>query len=77
MHFSIYRFNTETDAMPYMQEFELTHLEAGEMNINGSNGLACITSVDSLKEPVDVCPKHLNPTEAIANIKKLMLEKMQ
>ena len=88
MLFTIYRFNPETDAMPYMQEFELADLEPGTMlrdallrikneqdeslsfrhscgegvcgsdgmNINGTNGLACIMTVDSLKEPVVVRP---------------------
>jgi succinate dehydrogenase / fumarate reductase iron-sulfur subunit len=88
MLFTIYRFNPETDAMPYMQEFELADLEPGTMlrdallrikneqdeslsfrhscgegvcgsdgmNINGTNGLACITMIDSLKEPVVVRP---------------------
>ena len=88
MHFTIYRFNPETDTTPYMQEYELNNIESGTMlrdallrikneqdeslsfrhscgegvcgsdgmNINGSNGLACVTSVDSLKEPIVVRP---------------------
>ena len=93
MHFSIYRFNPEVDAKPYMQDYNLDinslsgvmvldALEAlkvqdnsltfrrscGEgvcgsdgMNINGRNGLACITKLHELKDPVvlnrfPVCP---------------------
>jgi succinate dehydrogenase / fumarate reductase, iron-sulfur subunit len=89
MRFSIYRYNPETDAEPYMQDFELPDSEVepgmmlleallrlkrqdetlsfrrscGEgvcgsdgMNINGSNGLACVTPLSSLKEPVTLRP---------------------
>lgn len=89
MRFSIYRFNPETDAEPYMQDFELPDaqvepgmmlLEAllrlkrqdetlsfrrscGEgvcgsdgMNINGTNGLACVTPLASLKQPITLRP---------------------
>ncbi len=89
MRFSIYRFNPETDAEPYMQDFELPDaqvepgmmlLEAllrlkrqdetlsfrrscGEgvcgsdgMNINGTNGLACVTPLANLKQPITLRP---------------------
>lgn len=88
MRFTIYRFNPETDAAPYMKDYELLNIEPGTMlrdallrikneqdeslsfrhscgegvcgsdgmNINGENGLACVSSVDDLKEPVTVRP---------------------
>jgi succinate dehydrogenase / fumarate reductase, iron-sulfur subunit len=88
MKFKIYRYNPETDAKPYQQEYELADVEPGTMllaallrikdeqdetlsfrrscgegvcgsdgmNINGVNGLACITSLDDLKQPVEVKP---------------------
>ena len=87
VRFSIYRFNPDTDSMPYMQEFELAdvspdmmvldalrHIKTqdeslsfrhscGEgvcgsdaLNINGKNGLGCITRVSSLKQPVEIRP---------------------
>jgi succinate dehydrogenase / fumarate reductase iron-sulfur subunit len=88
MKFRIYRYNPDTDAKPYVQEYELTDIEPGMMllaallqikdtqdeslsfrrscgegvcgsdgmNINGINGLACITPLSDLKEPVDVRP---------------------
>lgn len=88
MRFKIYRYNPETDAKPYMQDFELTDPEPGimlrealltikneqddslsfrhscgegvcgsdGMNINGKNGLACVISVDSLKQPIVIRP---------------------
>jgi len=87
MRFSIYRYNPETDARPYMQDYEveigpqdiklldvLTKLKAMDdtlsyrrscregicgsdgMNINGKNGLACITDVAELREPVTLRP---------------------
>ena len=87
MRFSIYRFDPDTDASPYMKDYELA-LEAGDMmlldalilikaqddslslrkscregvcgsdamNINGKNGLACITPLSSLKEPIELRP---------------------
>lgn len=88
MQFSIYRYDPEKDAKPYMQDFEL-ELEAGKdmmllealvllkaqdetisfrrscgegvcgsdgMNINGKNGLACITPLSSLKAPIVLRP---------------------
>ena len=86
MHFSIYRFNPDTDSAPRMQDYELdVHegmmlLEAlnllkeqdesmsfrrscGEgvcgsdaMNINGRNGLACVTPISSLGSQVVLRP---------------------
>ncbi|MBI1175358.1 MAG: succinate dehydrogenase iron-sulfur subunit [Sideroxydans sp.] len=91
MKFRIYRYNPETDAQPYMQDYELDVdmasptqgkmlldallriKEADDslslrkscregvcgsdgMNINGRNGLACITPLASLKEPVELRP---------------------
>ncbi len=89
MRFSIYRYNPENDARPYMQAHELADSEiepgmmllgallklkeqdpslgfrrsCGEgvcgsdaMNINGLNGLACMTALASLKEPVTLRP---------------------
>ncbi|MEO8343973.1 MAG: succinate dehydrogenase iron-sulfur subunit [Gallionella sp.] len=97
MKFKIYRYNPDTDAAPYMRDYELD-IEAGStsqrfsspqgmmlldalllikeqddslslrkscregvcgsdaMNINGRNGLACITPLSSLKEPVTLRP---------------------
>ena len=97
MKFKIYRYNPDTDAAPYMRDYELD-IEAGNtsqrfsspqgmmlldalllikeqddslslrkscregvcgsdaMNINGRNGLACITPLSSLKEPVTLRP---------------------
>lgn len=88
MKFSIYRYNPETDAKPYYQDYEvelakedaklLTALikikenyddsfsfrrscregvcGSDAININGRNGLACLTDLDSLKEPVVIRP---------------------
>jgi len=85
--FRIYRYNPDTDAEPYMQDYDLD-VEVGDkmlldailllkeqddslsvrkscregvcgsdaMNINGRNGLACITPLSSLKEPVELRP---------------------
>jgi succinate dehydrogenase / fumarate reductase, iron-sulfur subunit len=87
MRFSIYRYNPDTDAKPYMQDYDI-ELEPSDrmlldalvrikvkddtfafrrscregvcgsdaMNINGKNGLACITRVADLKEPVTIRP---------------------
>ena len=86
--FSIYRYNPETDAKPYYQDYEveltkedtklLTALikirenyddsfsfrrscregvcGSDALNINGRNGLACLTDLDSLKEPIIIRP---------------------
>lgn len=88
MRFSIYRYNPDTGARPYMQDYELDIDPAGgkmlldailalkardetlsirsscregvcgsdAMNINGRNGLACVTTLASLKEPVELRP---------------------
>lgn len=88
MQFSIYRYDPEKDAKPYMQDYEL-EVEPGKdmmllqallllkaqdetltfrrscgegvcgsdgMNINGTNGLACITPLSSLKTPIVIRP---------------------
>ena len=87
MRFSIYRFNPEKDARPYMQDYDIA-LAPGEvmlldgllrvhahddslafrrscregvcgsdaMNINGRNGLACVTRLNELSEPVVIRP---------------------
>ena len=89
MKFSIYRYDPDQDASPYMQDYELADdritrgmmlLEAlllikeqdqslsfrrscregvcgsDGMNINGRNGLACITMLSELKQPVEIRP---------------------
>ncbi|MEW9899168.1 succinate dehydrogenase iron-sulfur subunit [Chitinivorax sp. PXF-14] len=85
--FSIYRYNPDVDAKPYMQDYDV-ELEPSDkklldalmrlksiddslnfrrscregvcgsdaMNINGKNGLACITDVASLKQPIELRP---------------------
>ncbi len=87
MHFSVYRYNPETDSKPYMQDYELD-IEAGDkmlldailllkaedetislrrscregvcgsdaININGRNGLACITPLSGLRQPIELRP---------------------
>lgn len=87
MRFSIYRYNPEIDAEPYMQDYDIV-LESKDvmlldalirvkaiddslslrkscregvcgsdaMNINGKNGLACVTKLADLAEPVVVRP---------------------
>ena len=104
MKFSIYRYNPDTDAKPYYQDYEV---ELGEhdkkllnalvklkeelddsvsfrrscrvgvcgsdaMNINGRNGLACLTDLDSLKEPV-----VLNPIPGLPVIRDLIVDMTQ
>ncbi len=87
MKFSIYRYNPETDAKPYMQDYELDIEAEGKMlldailllkeqdetlsvrrscregvcgsdgmNINGRNGLACVTPLKDLKQPIELRP---------------------
>ena len=89
MKFSVYRFDPDKDAGPYMQDYELDEslirpgmmlLDAllllkeqdeslsfrrscqegvcgsDGMNINGRNGLACITPLATLKKPVEIRP---------------------
>ena len=83
----VYRYNPDTDAKPYMQDYELEieptdvklhddimKLKAKDdslsfrrscregicgsdgMNINGKNGLACLTDIRSLKQPIVLRP---------------------
>jgi succinate dehydrogenase / fumarate reductase, iron-sulfur subunit len=87
MKFRIYRYDPETDAKPYMKDYDIAMeptdrmlLDAliriksvddslslrrscregvcgsDAMNINGRNGLACITKLADLKEPVELRP---------------------
>ena len=89
MKFSIYRYNPEIDAQPFVQAFELAddQIEPGMMllsaliklkeqdetlgfrrscqegvcgsdgmNINGTNGLACVTPLAELKQPIELRP---------------------
>jgi succinate dehydrogenase / fumarate reductase iron-sulfur subunit len=87
MRFSVYRYNPETDAKPYMQDYDIelqptdrmlldaiVRLKEHDdtlafrrscregicgsdaMNINGKNGLACITRIADVKEPVVLKP---------------------
>lgn len=87
MRFSIYRYNPETDAKPYMQDYELDIAAEGKMlldaillikeqdetlsvrrscregvcgsdgmSINGRNGLACVTPLSGLKQPIELRP---------------------
>jgi succinate dehydrogenase / fumarate reductase iron-sulfur subunit len=87
MRFSIYRYNPETDARPYMQDYALDIEPEGKMlldailllkeqdetlsvrrscregvcgsdgmNINGKNGLACVTPLSSLRQPIELRP---------------------
>ena len=87
MRFSIYRYNPETDAKPYMQDYDLDIEAEGKMlldaillikeqdetlsvrrscregvcgsdgmNINGKNGLACVTPLGELRQPIELRP---------------------
>jgi succinate dehydrogenase / fumarate reductase iron-sulfur subunit len=87
MRLSIFRFDPERDARPYMQDFDVqpgphdamlldlilkARLQddsltirkscregvcgSDAININGRNGLACITPIRTLKEPVELRP---------------------
>src|ERR1700690_3088388 len=87
MRFSIYRYDPDRDAKPYMKDYDvaledtdrmlldaLIRIKATDdslalrrscregvcgsdaMNINGSNGLACITRLVDLKQPVVLMP---------------------
>ena len=87
MRFSIYRYDPDKDAKPYMQDYDvpleqsdrmlldaLVKVKAQDdsfsfrrscregvcgsdaMNINGKNGLACITKLADLREPVMIRP---------------------
>lgn len=85
--FSVYRYNPEKDAKPYMQNISVEIDETDRklldalvklkikddtisfrrscregvcgsdaMNINGKNGLACVTDVRDLKQPIEIRP---------------------
>jgi succinate dehydrogenase / fumarate reductase iron-sulfur subunit len=89
MRFSLYRYDPDRDAKPYIQDFDLPdeQLEPGMMlldallllkaqdetlsfrrscqegvcgsdgmNINGRNGLACVTPLHELKQPIELRP---------------------
>ncbi|HVS27498.1 MAG TPA: succinate dehydrogenase iron-sulfur subunit [Burkholderiales bacterium] len=87
MRFSIFRYDPDQDAKPYMRDYDiqlepddrmlldaLERIKAVDdslslrrscregvcgsdaMNINGKNGLACVTRLAELKEPVVLCP---------------------
>ena len=105
MKFSIYRFNPDTDAAAYMQDFELGDERLNEdmmlldallllkaedetlsfrrscgegvcgsdgMNINGRNGLACITPLLSLRSPVTI-----NPLPGLPVVRDLIVDMQQ
>ncbi len=103
MEFSIYRYNPETDAKPYMRDYDialeptdrmlldaLVRIKAHDdslslrrscregicgsdaMNINGKNGLACITRVTDLSEPV-----VLRPLPGLPVIRDLIVDMTQ
>jgi succinate dehydrogenase / fumarate reductase, iron-sulfur subunit len=103
MKFSIYRFNPETDAKPYMQSYDVALQPSDRMlldailrikeqddtltlrkscregvcgsdamNINGRNGLACITNLAELKEPV-----QLRPLPGLPVIRDLVVDMTQ
>ena len=87
MQFSIYRYDPDKDAEPYMRDYDVQLAPTDKMlldallriksiddslslrrscregvcgsdamNINGRNGLACITPISSLKEPIEIRP---------------------
>ena len=88
VRFSIYRYNPDQDAKPYMQDLTVELQETDKMlldalmriksdfddslsyrrscregvcgsdamNINGKNGLACISNLRELKEPIVLRP---------------------
>lgn len=87
MRFSIYRYNPETDSLPYMQDYDIAISGGGSMlldailqlkeqdetlsvrrscregvcgsdamNINGRNGLACVTPLAGLTQPITLRP---------------------
>ncbi|MDY0330740.1 MAG: succinate dehydrogenase iron-sulfur subunit [Thiomonas sp.] len=104
MKFSIYRYDPDKDARPYMQDVEVTlqHTDkmlldaiqrikwevddslsirrscregvcgSDAMNINGKNGLACITNLLTLKEPV-----VLKPLPGLPVIRDLIVDMTQ
>ena len=102
MRFSIYRYDPDQDAKPYMQEYELTDERLGPgmmlldallllkeqdetlsfrrscqegvcgsdgMNINGVNGLACITPLSKLRQPV-----HIRPLPGLPVVRDLVVD---
>ena len=103
MRVSIYRYDPDRDAKPYMKDYDVP-VEAGDrmlldllikvkamdesfafrrscregvcgsdaMNINGTNGLACITPVKDLKEPV-----MLRPLPGLPVIRDLVVDMTQ
>ena len=103
MRFSIYRYNPEKDAEPYMQDYEVA-LQPGDqmlldallriqalddslglrkscregvcgsdaININGKNGLACVTRLRDLAEPV-----VLRPMPGLPVIRDLIVDMTQ
>ena len=103
MRFSIYRYNPEKDAEPYMQDYEVA-LQPGDqmlldallrikaiddslglrkscregvcgsdaININGKNGLACVTRLQGLAEPV-----VLRPMPGLPVIRDLIVDMTQ
>ncbi len=103
MRFSIYRYDPDKDAKPYMQDYNiqleptdcmlldaLVGIKAQDdslslrrscregvcgsdaMNINGKNGLACITKLADLKEPV-----VLRPLPGLPVIRDLIVDMTQ
>ena len=103
VQFSIYRYDPDKDAAPYMQDISveleptdrklldaLTKLKAKDdtlsyrrscregvcgsdaMNINGKNGLACLTDIDELKQPV-----VLRPLPGLPVIRDLIVDMTQ
>jgi succinate dehydrogenase iron-sulfur subunit len=103
MRFSIFRYDPDKDAKPYMRDYDIA-LEATDrmlldaleriktiddslglrrscregvcgsdaMNINGKNGLACITKLADLKEPV-----LLRPLPGLPVIRDLIVDMTQ
>jgi succinate dehydrogenase / fumarate reductase, iron-sulfur subunit len=103
MRFSIYRYDPDQDAAPYMKDYDiqldphdrmlldaLIRIKAMDdslslrrscregvcgsdaMNINGKNGLACITKLADLKEPV-----RLRPLPGLPVIRDLIVDMTQ
>ena len=103
MRFSVYRYNPDVDAKPYMQEYDialdptdkmlldaLIRLKSHDdtlafrrscregvcgsdaMNINGRNGLACITTVAELGDHVT-----LRPIPGLPIIRDLIVDRTQ
>ncbi|HEY7987090.1 MAG TPA: succinate dehydrogenase iron-sulfur subunit [Methylophilaceae bacterium] len=103
MHFSVYRYNPDVDAKPYMQDYDI-ELDSSDkmlldalvrikemddtlslrkscregvcgsdaMNINGKNGLACITKLSELAQPV-----VLRPLPGLPVIRDLVVDMTQ